>query len=492
MQITPFSPPQTSVALAPGDGPGDGATFEKLMTSFRPGERGGTASDQGKGAGAETGTETAEVVQVDPDSVVAEGLLTEPAPAEPAGAPLWGMLAASAQTTPAPWQDETSAPVPTPVSGAMVGSLTHQAVPVAEGVAGPQPPAAATVLSGQTYLTDQEPARAMPEDKPETRLAPVAKGQDTPVPVPPAREGVMSASQSKGAGPGAEAQMAANLAGQPGTGAAATAAGSPEADDLPLNALSAAMPAERALPGTLSAGRRTGSSTPPPAQGADVASGASSDPTEMETGPRLGLGTSASETDRTPQNAKPIKPAEAVAPTAPAPVSPVPMAADFSPDVADPLGLGRDSVAASGSTPQGGGTTGPAVPTPASQISQTILQIIQKGADSPVEVMLRPEELGKIRFDLTTIGDRLHIMLYVERPDAMDLIRRHGEQFLNDLRLSGFGNPSLSFGDWSQRDARPAKAPVPAKPTDGSPAAYDIPAGQAARTVAAGRLDLRL
>ncbi|WP_168219713.1 flagellar hook-length control protein FliK [Pseudotabrizicola formosa] len=166
---------------------------------------------------------------------------------------------------------------------------------------------------------------------------------------------------------------------------------------------------------------------------------------------------------------------------------------DFRPDTADPLGLARDSVAVPGLTPQGG-TTGTAVPVPvpASQISQTIVQIIQKGADSPVEVTLRPEELGKIRFDLTTISDRLHVMLYVERPDAMDLIRRHGEQLLNDLRLAGFGHPSLSFGEWSQRDTRPGKSQGSAKPAEGSAAAYAIDAGQASRTVAAGRLDLRL
>lgn len=128
---------------------------------------------------------------------------------------------------------------------------------------------------------------------------------------------------------------------------------------------------------------------------------------------------------------------------------------------------------------------------PSQQIAQAIVRM---GANGPVELALNPAELGQVRFEMTTTGDKLHITLFVERPDAMDLIRRNGEQLLVDLRLSGFNNPSLSFGDWSQRDQRGAQ---PSNPTQGAE-----PEGQSAQigsslalvhhAAASGRLDMRL
>ncbi|MDP2082506.1 MAG: flagellar hook-length control protein FliK [Pseudotabrizicola sp.] len=134
----------------------------------------------------------------------------------------------------------------------------------------------------------------------------------------------------------------------------------------------------------------------------------------------------------------------------------------------------------------------PSVPPP--QLSQTILQIVQRGVDGPVEVTLRPEELGNVRFEIKTGGDRLHITLYVERPDAMDLIRRHGEQLLNDLRLSGFSNPSLSFGDWTRRGPPPSKtSPNPELSATAPPLIEETSSMIVSQPLmGAGRLDLRL
>jgi hypothetical protein len=130
---------------------------------------------------------------------------------------------------------------------------------------------------------------------------------------------------------------------------------------------------------------------------------------------------------------------------------------------------------------------------PPTQLSQTVMQIIQRGGDGPVEMTLRPEELGSMRFEIKT-GDRLHITLYVERPDAMDLIRRHGEMLLNDLRLSGFSNPTLSFGEWSRRAPPPSKPHQTLTTTDLPPALADASSTLTLmRPISvAGRLDLRL
>ena len=68
----------------------------------------------------------------------------------------------------------------------------------------------------------------------------------------------------------------------------------------------------------------------------------------------------------------------------------------------------------------------------------------------PVEVILNPQELGHLRFMIRHDGDQVKVILTVERPDTLDLIRRHVEQLLADLRQAGFADATLSFGQWQQ------------------------------------------
>ena len=103
-------------------------------------------------------------------------------------------------------------------------------------------------------------------------------------------------------------------------------------------------------------------------------------------------------------------------------------------------------------------------PLPHAQISHLIIQLARNGERGQTDLMLRPEGLGHLCFDISTKGDRISIVLFVEKADAMDLIRRHSDQFLNELRLSGFSQTSLSFGEWSQRHNR-SPPPRPAKET---------------------------
>ena len=118
-------------------------------------------------------------------------------------------------------------------------------------------------------------------------------------------------------------------------------------------------------------------------------------------------------------------------------------------------------------TPPAVGPTGPAAPQPISlplqaspppsppqQTSQMIVFAAKNGQEGPIEIALRPEELGHIRFEITSSGDRLHVNLVIERPEAQDLIRRNIDQLLADLRQAGFAQTSFSFGQWAQKDNR--------------------------------------
>lgn len=70
--------------------------------------------------------------------------------------------------------------------------------------------------------------------------------------------------------------------------------------------------------------------------------------------------------------------------------------------------------------------------------------------DEPIELLLDPVELGKVRFELTTTGDRVQVNLSVERPETLDLLRRNVDMLRSELSAAGFDASTLSFGEWGK------------------------------------------
>lgn len=70
---------------------------------------------------------------------------------------------------------------------------------------------------------------------------------------------------------------------------------------------------------------------------------------------------------------------------------------------------------------------------------------IVRTRDGQVEVILNPAELGRVTVLLGAEGNPGHLALFVERSETLDLIRRHSDQLLRDLRDSGMPEPSLDI-----------------------------------------------
>jgi len=62
------------------------------------------------------------------------------------------------------------------------------------------------------------------------------------------------------------------------------------------------------------------------------------------------------------------------------------------------------------------------------------------------ELSLAPAELGKVDMSLQDRENRLTLIVHAERPETMDLIRRHIGQLEQELRQMGLGNLSLQLG----------------------------------------------
>jgi flagellar hook-length control protein FliK len=88
------------------------------------------------------------------------------------------------------------------------------------------------------------------------------------------------------------------------------------------------------------------------------------------------------------------------------------------------------------------------------------------------------------------------VQITAERPDTLDLLRRHLPDLARDLREMGHASLSFSFaqsgGDAPQRQPQPAPAQPAAAEAERPPAPAARPFAAAALRADGDRLDLRL
>lgn len=77
-----------------------------------------------------------------------------------------------------------------------------------------------------------------------------------------------------------------------------------------------------------------------------------------------------------------------------------------------------------------------------------ILGVVLAPVPGGVEIALSPVELGHLRIEIAPDGDMLRIVLSAERPETLDLLRRHADQLMAEVLQAGFSGASMSFGAW--------------------------------------------
>ena len=112
--------------------------------------------------------------------------------------------------------------------------------------------------------------------------------------------------------------------------------------------------------------------------------------------------------------------------------------------------------------------------------------------DRGVELTLSPEELGRVRMMLSTHDGALTLSIQADRPETIDLMRRHIDQLAEDFRDLGFTDVSFSFGrdetaSGGQRAERETNDPAAVSEADRPVRNASAPAG-----APPGGLDLRL
>lgn len=132
---------------------------------------------------------------------------------------------------------------------------------------------------------------------------------------------------------------------------------------------------------------------------------------------------------------------------------------------------------------------------PHAEPHRQIADAIVRTSSGQVEVMLDPVELGRVTVLLGVEGNPDRLALLVERPETLELIRRHSDQLLRDLRENGM--PGARLEDLRQDDSGSRRDNLPRPPGTSDPTGSPGPAlsdpatGTPARPVALGRLDIR-
>lgn len=99
---------------------------------------------------------------------------------------------------------------------------------------------------------------------------------------------------------------------------------------------------------------------------------------------------------------------------------------------------------------------------------QLVARLVRAGPDGPripgqVDLTLNPAELGRVRLSMAPGEAGLVVTIHADRPDTLDLMRRHSEQLMQEFRQAGFERAELSFGGTGSgqaRDQMPGQAEV--------------------------------
>ncbi|MEM7546449.1 MAG: flagellar hook-length control protein FliK [Pseudomonadota bacterium] len=83
--------------------------------------------------------------------------------------------------------------------------------------------------------------------------------------------------------------------------------------------------------------------------------------------------------------------------------------------------------------------------TQAQAIARQISVALTPGETGALEVRLDPPELGKVTMNLTIVDDRVSAAITAERPEIIDLLRRHSELLQRELQGAGHSDVDLQF-----------------------------------------------
>lgn len=192
---------------------------------------------------------------------------------------------------------------------------------------------------------------------------------------------------------------------------------------------------------------------------------------------------------------------------APAPAEAAPGARAGAPEASGTATETSEPLAATGAEPRPPETAraADAVPraeiarTPGPRVAEQVAVALSAASPGSFELRLHPEELGSVRLGLTASDGGVTVQLTAERPETMDLLRRHADTLARELRQAGYDSVTFRFGSETPQDQRRAPdqgaghtAPTVLAGTAADPSLAARATHRPPAVMAAGSLDLRL
>ncbi|MEM9966511.1 MAG: flagellar hook-length control protein FliK [Pseudomonadota bacterium] len=104
-------------------------------------------------------------------------------------------------------------------------------------------------------------------------------------------------------------------------------------------------------------------------------------------------------------------------------------------------------------------TSSPSAPQPPTAVQRTdlpthiarqIADVAQQMPNRPVDISLNPEELGRVRLSMTAQDAGLMVVILAERPETLDIMKRHISTLGQEFQAMGYEDVSFSFAGGDQ------------------------------------------
>ncbi|MGJ8618572.1 MAG: flagellar hook-length control protein FliK [Sulfitobacter sp.] len=94
-------------------------------------------------------------------------------------------------------------------------------------------------------------------------------------------------------------------------------------------------------------------------------------------------------------------------------------------------------------------------------IARQLAEVTHHLPSRPVEITLRPEELGRVRLSVTPSEHGIIVNVLAERPETLDLMRRHIGALAQEFQGLGYEDIAFSFSNAEQNPSNNEAAQSP-------------------------------
>lgn len=128
----------------------------------------------------------------------------------------------------------------------------------------------------------------------------------------------------------------------------------------------------------------------------------------------------------------------------------------------------------------------------AMQVARQMTEAVQGSAQRPVDIALNPEELGRVRLSLSASESGMVMQVTAERPETLDLMRRHIAELSEQFRQIGYSDISFSFAGGNSQQGEGSMASSSQTPDTLTDPSLDSPADGPSSSAPETGVDIRL